>query len=219
MMKNRIIYIALFLVLIALVFGPALYNDKFVVWNSEDELKSAAETGEGGYTVVPAQPAALPAESSPSTAGGATGPGNLDSRAGQGNGAAAGTPAVTVETDKKEVGCVVDVAVVGMGGELLFGPAEVALKNAWSDTPLGALDATGVSYKTSAGFGGFVEEVAGQRNKGQSGWMYKVNDEIPMVAADEKKLENGDQVIWWYSKGIGTPEPDWEEIGKKQNPE
>lgn len=113
-------------------------------------------------------------------------------------------------------GVTVNVAVVGKSGELLFGPAAVVVskKNPWGATALGALDATGLPYEMSAGWSCFVEAVAGQRNKGQAGWMYKVNEEIPVVAADEKPVAANDKVIWWYSKSIDAPPPTWPELVK-----
>lgn len=214
---------------VAVVIGPALYSGKLTGWKSEAEPETAAVSGHGDSAVTPSQLAAVKPESDPSAEGA---PGSRDTPAvppdkGGGGVMESGTPEgdekADVKNDVKNVEenkCLVDVAVVGDGGGLLFGPAKVTLskdKYAQSDTPLGALDATGLNYKISA-FYCFVEEVAGLRNKGQSGWMYKVNGEIPMVAADEKKLKNGDRVIWWYSKGVGTPAPEWEDLDIKQNP-
>jgi hypothetical protein len=79
---------------------------------------------------------------------------------------------------------------------------------------LGALDATGLAYTVSARFPDFVDSVAGKYNHGQSGWMYKVNDEIPPAAAAKKPLKREDKVIWWYSKGMNVPPPAWDELTK-----
>lgn len=110
----------------------------------------------------------------------------------------------------------VGVAVVGKNREILYGPAEIELtaKNPWGFTALGALEATGLPYALSTRFPGLVENIAGQTNKGTSGWMYKVNEEVPMVPAGQKMLKPGDKVIWWYSSNIGSPAPRWEELGK-----
>ncbi len=81
-------------------------------------------------------------------------------------------------------------------------------------TALGALEATGVSYEVSKRWPDFVETIAGQRNKGQAGWLYKVNEEVPLVAAGKKQLAAGDRVIWWYSRSINNPAPVWEQFVK-----
>jgi hypothetical protein len=44
------------------------------------------------------------------------------------------------------------------------------------------------------------------------GWMYKINNETPMVAASEKKINSGDKIIWWYSESIDNPGPAWEDL-------
>jgi len=108
----------------------------------------------------------------------------------------------------------VGVAVVGMHGELLFGPATVVVaeSNKWGLTALGALEAAGLEYSMSPTYGNFVISIAGQANRGMSGWMYKVNEEIPMVAANEKEIKPGDKVIWWYSKSMNNPSPTWEDL-------
>ena len=56
---------------------------------------------------------------------------------------------------------------------MLFGPSSVKLKEkeGWGVTALGALEATGVSYEVSKRWPDFVETIAGQRNKGQAGWL------------------------------------------------
>lgn len=110
----------------------------------------------------------------------------------------------------------VNIVVVGSDGEVLFGPASVKLqeKEGWGVTPLGALEATGLSYEVSKRWPDFVESVAGQRNKGQAGWLYKVNEEVPLVSAGKKQLAAGDRVIWWYSRSITNPAPVWEEFIK-----
>lgn len=114
--------------------------------------------------------------------------------------------------DVRKETVLINIAVLGKDGKVLFGPApvEVEKKNRWGITALGALDSTGLAYDVSAGWSGFVEAVAGQRNKGLAGWMYQVNGEIPLVAADKKPVAAGDKIIWWYSKGIDIPPPSWD---------
>ncbi|MGB9847515.1 MAG: DUF4430 domain-containing protein, partial [Desulfotomaculales bacterium] len=165
-------------------------------------------------------------EAAPSTGSGVTGEQNLAGKepgttpsaptgqGGQDGQVSAGTP----PQNARESGCPVEVAVVGMSGELLFGPGRVTVtaKNRGGITPLGALDATGLPYTTSARWANFVESVAGQGNKGQAGWMYSVNGEVPLAAADQKKLKTADKIIWWYSRKINEPAPAWEELANKK---
>lgn len=108
------------------------------------------------------------------------------------------------------------IAVVGMNGELLYGPGSVKVSqdDRWGLTALGALDATGLDYDED---NGFVKSIAGQANRGMNGWMYKVNGSVPMVAASAKTVNDGDQVIWWYSTDINSPGPDWSSLLKAKN--
>lgn len=40
---------------------------------------------------------------------------------------------------------------------------------------------------------------------GQSGWMYKVNDEFPNYGCSSYKVESGDAIVWCYTcQGLGT---------------
>jgi hypothetical protein len=124
------------------------------------------------------------------------------------------------DTDSTSAGageCRVEIAVVGRESRLLYGPATVAVKenNRWGLTALGALDSTGIEYKTSLVYGGFVISIAGQANKGMSGWMYSVNNQVPMAAASEKKIKPGDRIIWWYSESVNNPSPSWESLVEK----
>ncbi|WP_406676653.1 S-layer homology domain-containing protein [Neomoorella carbonis] len=109
--------------------------------------------------------------------------------------------------------CIVDIAVVGMNGELLYGPGSVMVsKNGrWGLTALGALDATGLPYVDD---NGFVKSIAGQANSGMNGWMYQVNGSVPMVSASQKTIQDGDQIIWWYSTDWSSPGPVWESLVK-----
>ncbi|MGB9868252.1 MAG: DUF4430 domain-containing protein [Bacillota bacterium] len=115
---------------------------------------------------------------------------------------------------QRSAGVLVQVAVVGIDGELLVAPREVRLDPAgkWGTTALGALDASGATFKLSQRYPDFVEEIGGQRNRGQAGWMYSVNGEIPMVSAGRKQLKAGDKLIWWYSKSPGQAPPSWDQL-------
>lgn len=124
--------------------------------------------------------------------------------------AATQTPAASGEAT------VVSIAVIGRDGELLYGPAKVkvAKENTWGITALGALDATGLPYTIPPRYTDFVDSIAGQRNRGQAGWMYSVNGEIPAVAAAKKPVKQGDKVLWWYSKSMEQTPPSWEQLVK-----
>ncbi|WP_187286580.1 DUF4430 domain-containing protein [Thermosediminibacter oceani] len=125
----------------------------------------------------------------------------------------------TKETDSSSAGaggCRIEIAIVGKGGRVLYGPKTVTVKenNRWGLTALGALDSTGIDYKTGQGYDGFVVSIAGETNKGMAGWMYSVNDEVPMAAASEKKIEPGDRIIWWYNESINNPPPTWDSLAE-----
>lgn len=169
MLKGKLTYLVLFLIIMAGIVGPTMYSDRITSTANQDE----------------AMPEQQPAASSPDGA--------------------------------KEDGYAVGIAVVGKDGELLYPPGYVTLtpRDTWGITALGALEATGLPYTPSTRWFGFVEAVAGQRNKGQAGWMFAVNGEIPLVAADEKPVKAGDKVIWWYSKNIGAPTPSWDDLLKQ----
>ncbi|MCL6610351.1 MAG: DUF4430 domain-containing protein [Peptococcaceae bacterium] len=223
-MKRKLIYVVLFLIVTASIMGPAIYAGRM------SGLKQAADRPAGGEAagpaaggrastysaaengVTPDRSAAPRADHSPSAGNTAGRRDDPAGAAGQGGVQPARGPAAGPPGGAEEGGCTVGIAVVGMNGELLYGPGNVALagKNTWGVTALGALDATGLPYTVSARWPGFVEAVAGQRNKGQAGWMFKVNNEVPLVAAGQKTVNPGDKVIWWYSKSMGDSVPDWD---------
>lgn len=107
----------------------------------------------------------------------------------------------------------VRIAVVGIDGELLYGPSSVSVdKNgAYGLTVLGALDATGLNYSET---GGLVTSIAGQANSGMNGWMYKVNGSVPPMSAAVKTVSDGDRIIWWYSTDISSTGPSWDELSE-----
>lgn len=224
-MKRKILFVIPLLLILTGLLGPAIYAKKI--------SKSNAPPVVSGEVTAPSAPGGN--SSSGSTGGSLTiettaspQPSSETSRAGkvqkEGEGLAGpgsspvpekGSPPIPAAAPGNEA-VTVNIAVVGKNGEILFGPAavQVTKKNRWDDTALGALDATGLPYDMSTGWSGFVEAIAGQRNKGQAGWMYKVNGEIPMAAADKKPVTTGDKVIWWYSKSMDTPSPGWDQLAK-----
>lgn len=110
--------------------------------------------------------------------------------------------------------CTVGVAVVGPGEEVLYEPmwVPVSESNEWGLTALGALDAAGVSYEMSSEYPGLVESICGIANEGMAGWLYTVNDSMPMVPAGEYEVSDGDWVIWYYSESIDQEPPKWDDL-------
>lgn len=68
-----------------------------------------------------------------------------------------------------------------------------------------ALLATGLDVQASESqYGMYIESVAGLENGAfgeMSGWVYEVNGEAAMVAADAYELADGDSVAWTFSTG------------------
>lgn len=129
-------------------------------------------------------------------------------------------PAVRSVADSTEFkGCQVGIAVVGIGGKLLYSPTNVTVvpDNKWGITALGTLDATGLSYATKPMWPDFVDSICGQACQGVAGWMYMVNGEIPMHLADKHPVREGDQVIWWYSESMDQAPPVWDELAGTQH--
>ncbi|MGB9920807.1 MAG: DUF4430 domain-containing protein, partial [Moorellales bacterium] len=117
---------------------------------------------------------------------------------------------------------VVQVAVVGASSEFLFEPSYVAVSNdnPWGLTALGALDATGLGYEFSwYGDSAFVTQIAGQANEGYSGWCYGVNDSEPSKAANQRRVYDGDRVVWYYNVNFSTSLPKWADLLKRQSRE
>ncbi|TEB16732.1 Endo-1,4-beta-xylanase A precursor [Pelotomaculum sp. FP] len=112
----------------------------------------------------------------------------------------------------------VGLAVVGVNGELLYGPSDVTVAetNKWGLTALGALDSSGISYHTSSwSYGYLVDSICGQASSGMSGWMYVVNGSSPSVGADKYSIKDNDKIIFYYSKSMDQQPPKWDELGKQ----
>ncbi|MDQ0286883.1 hypothetical protein J2Z49_002000 [Desulfofundulus luciae] len=112
----------------------------------------------------------------------------------------------------------VGMAVVGLNGELLYGPSYVMVpkENKWGLTALGALDASGVPYHTSTwSWGILVDEIAGQANSGMAGWMYTVNGQVPSFGPEKYNIKEGDKIIWYYSKSMDQQPPGWDDLVKR----
>ncbi|WP_027718447.1 S-layer homology domain-containing protein [Desulfovirgula thermocuniculi] len=121
-------------------------------------------------------------------------------------------------TGGTSTGVTVGLAIVGAGGELMYGPSYVTVTavNKWGLTALGALDASGVSYTIKeTAWGPFVDSIEGLASKGTAGWMYTVNNQVPMVGADKYRVKEKDKVIWYYSKTMDQEPPKWEDLVKQ----
>jgi hypothetical protein len=125
----------------------------------------------------------------------------------------------------------VDILVVGKDG-VLRAPQEVRLKERTvkvgarrcriaAATPLSALAATGIRYtlrdyarctrrpRDAAGL--YVRAVAGQRERGQAGWVYKVGRKIGTTSASDpsgpfgtgRRLRDGQRVTWFWCRVAG----------------
>jgi plastocyanin len=168
--------------------------------------QEAAQTGSG--TDAAGQASATQAPSS--AAGSDEGP----DPAATGTGAAPAPAAGAVQDAQGTSGLKVGIAVVGIGGEVLYPPASVTIDpgNKWGVTALGALDATGLPYSMKPAWPDFVDVIGGQACKGVSGWMYMINGEIPMRMGDKHPVKAGDRVIWWYSESMDQQPPAWDRL-------
>ncbi|MGB9792267.1 MAG: DUF4430 domain-containing protein [Thermacetogeniaceae bacterium] len=217
---KRFSYLILLALLVAGLVGPVIYAHRAhtgepAAKNRTEEMTDSAESAQGT------------GETRSQTEGQSSAtPGNRELREPQttkpqepqSQQLAAGQATASGNSVPSEAAVAVKVAVVGQDGRLLYGPAEVKITadNPWGCTALGALDATGLPYTISSRFSGFVDSVAGQRNRGQSGWMYSVNGTAPLVAASEKSVKQGDKVLWWYSQSMSQTPPSWDELEKQR---
>lgn len=214
-MNKKLLFALPLLLVILCLLGPVIYK------NNQDQNPVPVDAG-GSAASLPATVPESPEET------GNAGPalpatGNINSPSGNTEevtpapappaGSGKESPSSPVEPAKDKT-VTVNIAVVGKDGELLFGPGQVEIPEYTQrgNTALGVLAATGLSYEVSKRYPDFVESIAGQRNKGQAGWLYKVNEEVPLVAANKKTVAAGDYVIWWYSSSINAPPPIWEEL-------
>ena len=60
-----------------------------------------------------------------------------------------------------------------------------------------------IEYNYTPGYGGYYVEGINylyELSAGKdSGWIYKVNDEIPSYSSDKMKLEGGEKIVWLYT--------------------
>lgn len=211
-MKKKVGYLLATLIILLGLIGPIIYTQKIShsgQTSSEAALNQSQASSSPGNTVASAPETTTNQKSlAPTASDSAT------TKTEPGKNTVTGEKKIGNPADSFREGLKVDIAVVGVKGQLLYGPATVTVpqNNRWGLTALGALDATGLKYSLSPNYGNFVISIAGQTNKGMCGWMYKVNGEVPMVAASEKKVNQGDKIIWWYSESIDASSPTWENL-------
>ena len=126
-------------------------------------------------------------------------------------------PAETTNPNQSSQGAAgvrVGIAVVGIGGKVIFPPTYVTIKpdNRWGYSALGALDAAGVSYSTLPTWYDWVEMIDGESCQGVEGWMYAVDGEVKMLMADKHPVKDGDTVVWWYSQSMDQGPPAWDQL-------
>jgi len=122
------------------------------------------------------------------------------------------------EGESKSSDLVVNIAVVGKNGTLLFGPSSISISTGdrFGLTAMGALNKTGLRWSFSDRWEGLIVEIAGEQNQGMSGWMYSVNARVPGVLASEQSVSNGDRIIFWYSQDASASSPEWDRLGSGQ---
>jgi hypothetical protein len=91
----------------------------------------------------------------------------------------------------------------------IFGSMPVALD---APDPLAALETAGAlgefyTQETHASFGTYVSQIGRYPGVGASGWVFKVNNVSPPVGADQLKLKDGDEVLWYYATFSDTGGP------------
>jgi hypothetical protein len=199
----------------AVIIVPVVVSDRHPA--ATPAAVTAAPGGQGGST-----PAAASGNMAASVATQTVAPMTGGVRS-QENPSAPGTvvlPAASPAKGQPErQGLQVGVAVVGIGGQVLYRPAKVVVDPAskWGITALGALDAIGLPYSMKPAWPDFVNEICGQTCKGVSGWMYMVNGEVPLHMADKNPIKAGDEVIWWYSESMDQQLPNWDQLASSQH--
>lgn len=77
------------------------------------------------------------------------------------------------------------------------------------DALKGAGEACSLSYHIqSSSLGEYVDEIAGEKASGASGWLYSVNGIRPSVGAGAYLLKEGDAVRWYFGNFDGTSAAD-----------
>lgn len=72
-----------------------------------------------------------------------------------------------------------------------------------------AASACGLQYHLqSSSLGDYVDEIAGEKASGSSGWLYAVNRVLPSVGAGAYKMKERDAVRWYFGNFDGTAASD-----------
>ena len=56
------------------------------------------------------------------------------------------------------------------------------------------------AHVTNTSFGPYVDQIGYYPGAGETGWVFKVNGISPPVGADQVKLNDGDQVLWYFAQ-------------------
>lgn len=83
----------------------------------------------------------------------------------------------------------------------LFAPQEttVSAGNALEALQQASLAGEFYYHITQSSFGNYVDQVGFYGGTADSGWVFKVNDVSPPVAADQVAVKDGDHVLWYYA--------------------
>jgi len=114
----------------------------------------------------------------------------------------------------------VSMAVVGKGGELLFGPTSFMVNSAneWGLTVLGALDASGADYEVGfwEDWGYYVDSIQGLGSDSSGGWMYAVNGKAATVMAEKCGLDENDKIVFYWASTMEDQPPQWSDLEEAQ---
>jgi hypothetical protein len=85
--------------------------------------------------------------------------------------------------------------------QTLFGPTEITVTASNAQEALEQASILGELYYhvTVSSFGSYVDQVGRYGGSASSGWVFKVNELSPPVAADQVTLKDGDRVLWYYA--------------------
>ena len=76
-----------------------------------------------------------------------------------------------------------------------------------------ALDAAGVDYSAREGYVTEIDGLAEFDHSSRSGWMYMVDGILPEVGADRYRLEDGCEVVWFYTDDYTEEQGEEKESG------
>ena len=72
------------------------------------------------------------------------------------------------------------------------------------ENPLDALEAASQAsefyyHVTQSSFGAYVDQIGRYAGGASSGWLFKINGELPPIGAHAVELEEGARVLWYYA--------------------